>query len=123
MTVEEKCVAGRTKRLLDGEAPIDIGLCRTCMGMGCTEPNEADGEYRTMAEYRADVGESLLRKSATWKPADDCADKTVLEMLVHIFKTRQSYAVAPNGHTCPFITVEEWSRIADFAKAAIGDKT
>lgn len=32
-------------------------------------------------------------------------------MVKEIYCNRKSLAVAPNGHTCPFVTVEEWTRI------------
>lgn len=81
------------------------------------DPDELlNGSYRTYAEFCAGEGDTLLRKHADWTPPDDCEDMTVPEMLVHIYQHRRGHAVAPNGHTCPFLSVEEWSRIADWAK-------
>jgi hypothetical protein len=107
-----KCVRGH----LEDDSEKNIGDCQQCMGVGCTEPNEAAGEFRSIAEYHAGVGESLLRKSANWKPENDCEEMTVPEMLLHIYKNRKSDAVAPNGHTCPFLTLEEWKRIEKLAR-------
>lgn len=73
--------------------------------------------YRTFAEFSAPEGQPLLCRHSEWVPPDDCANMTVPQMLVHIYKHRKGHAVAPNGHTCPFLSVEEWTRIADWAKA------
>lgn len=108
--VREICIRGHW--LVDG---VDTGEHDFCVGMGCNEPNEAGGSYRTKFENCADVGESLLRKSATWKPAEDTDGMTAPQMIQHIYKNRLGHAVAPNGHTTPFLTVEEWTRIAEWA--------
>ena len=99
-----------------GEPRTCDETCQECLGIGCKMPNEAAGYFRTIREFRAEVGESLLRKSATWRPAEDTAEMSVPEMILHVYRNRKSEAVAPNGHTCPFLTVEEWSRIADWAR-------
>lgn len=69
---------------------------------------------RTDEERRAGPGECLLHRHPTWQPENDCTGMTVPQMIMHIYKNRNSLAVAPNGHTCPFITIEEFGRIADF---------
>lgn len=76
-------------------------------------PNEYC-ETRTVDETMAVPGKVLLRKSAWWVPEDDCRSMPVPEMIRHIYSRRKSSAVAPNGHTCPFLTLEEWSRINDW---------
>jgi hypothetical protein len=92
------------------------------VGRGEDDP-DPDGNYvapgRTFAEFHAQNGEPLLRKDDSWSPANDCGDMTVQQMIARIYSKRQGHAVAPNGHTCPFMTVEEWSRLADWAKTAI----
>jgi hypothetical protein len=103
---------------------------RTCIWPACSDkgPGNRDGrcgevycpllygdETRTLEESMAQPGECLLKRSRTWEPSADTDNMTVPEMLVHIYKNRRSYAVAPNGNTCPFLTVEEWSKIADWA--------
>lgn len=81
------------------------------------DPDELlDGSYRTFAEFSAGEGDVLLRKHGEWKPPNDCGSMTVPEMLLHIYTNRRGHAVAPNGSTCPFLSVEEWSRIADWVK-------
>lgn len=81
------------------------------------DPNELlDGSYRTLAEFSAGEGDTLLRKHGDWTPPNDCESMSVPEMLLHIYKNRRGHAVAPNGHTCPFLSVEEWSRIADWVR-------
>lgn len=79
-----------------------------------TAPNE-DRETRTFDETHAEPGEPLLRRSAWWSPEDDCRDLSVPDMVRRIYH-RKSMAVAPNGHTCPFLTLEEWCRIYDWFK-------
>lgn len=96
--------------------------CKPLECDGQCVPNEAEGEFRTLLETLAVPGECILRKSATWAPANDTDGMGPPEMILHIYKTRKSHAVAPNGHTCPFLTVEEWGRIADWAEAFMKTK-
>lgn len=114
---EERCIAGHLFR--DG---VDIGEHDHCCGIGCTEPNEAIGETRSISDLWAQPGEQLLRKSATWEPENDTDGMTVPEMVLHIYSNRKSKAVAPNGHTCPFITTEEHTRLAKFMRAYIANE-
>jgi hypothetical protein len=72
--------------------------------------------YRTYREFSAGPGDVLLRKHPEWSPPNDCEKMTVPEMIAHIFRHRKGHAVAPNGHTTPFLTTEEWVRIANWAR-------
>lgn len=77
------------------------------------------GSCRTSAEFSAKEGETTLRMHECWSPPDDCEHMNVPEMLLHIYKHRRGHAVAPNGHTCPFLSLEEWDRIADWARSGV----
>jgi hypothetical protein len=46
-----------------------------------------------------------------WTPQNDCIQMPVPDMIKHVYKNRKSEAVAPNGNTTPFLTIEEWTRI------------
>ncbi len=82
------------------------------------DPDELiDGAYRTFAEFSAAEGETILRKHDAWKPPNDCESMTVPEMLLHIYRHRPGHAVAPNGHTTPFLSNEEWTRIAKWVQS------
>lgn len=75
----------------------------------CGRPNEANGQYRTMAETMADAGEPLLCKAENFQQPDEST--LPVPVLVEKIWHRRSYAVAPHGHTTPFVTVEEMSAI------------
>lgn len=64
----------------------------------------------------------LIEERGSWRPESDCSDLSVPEMLVHIFKNRPSMARAPNNHTCPFLTIEEWDRIAKWAETYLEEE-
>ena len=72
--------------------------------------------FKQLWEYVENY-ELRLRKNreSTWKPDNDCQDMTVKQMISHIYKKRLGLAVAPNGHTTPFLTTEEWTRIYNWS--------
>lgn len=75
----------------------------------CGRPNEAAGEFRTVQETMAGVGEPLLCKAANFQQPDE--SHLPVPVLIENIWHRRSYAVAPHGHTTPFVTVEEMSAI------------
>lgn len=75
----------------------------------CGRPNEATGEYRTMQETMAAPGEPLLCKAENFQQADEA--HLPVPQLVESIWHRRSHAVAPHGHTTPFVSVEEWAAI------------
>jgi hypothetical protein len=77
-----------------------------------TAPPQTDAQEYMDAQTQIRNGCFLDPK---WKPANDCEDLTVPEMIAHIYKKRPGLAVAPNGHTCPFLSVEEWTRIYEWS--------
>lgn len=80
----------------------------------CGRPNEAAGEYRNMQEHMAEPGQPLLCKAENFQQPDE--HHLPVPVLVEKIMQRKSYAVAPHGHTTPFLTVEEWGAINDWVK-------
>lgn len=66
---------------------------------------------RRPSEFHVPPGEPLLRRYANWRPPEDTS-KLSVGALVEVIWNRPRHAVAPNGDTCPFVTTEEWTKIA-----------
>lgn len=66
-------------------------------------------DFRTMEETMAADGEPLLRKSDAFSQPDEST--LPVPLLVENIWHRMCHAVAPNGLTTPYVTMEEWSAI------------
>jgi hypothetical protein len=64
-------------------------------------------------------GAPLLCYRAGWSHVDE-SHLEAAELLARIWR-RPSYAVAPNGHTCPFVSLWECGKLMDLLPASLRD--
>lgn len=67
---------------------------------------------RRLSDYHSCSGESILCLRPDWTQDDESHLDT--PTLIERIWTRLNHAVAPNGHTCPFVTLEEWINIREW---------
>lgn len=97
------------------EVPHDLADDVTAAELGANaEPGLDDwpNVLREQHEFSAAAGECLLRRHPTWEPLD-LSYMSAADLVKNIW-TRPGDAVAPNGHTTPFVTHEEWKKIFTF---------